>query len=160
MLSCKDREKFRSTNDREQQVYHLAEIETLRDSARMAGAKINKKPWASMTTDVWHVDYVLLPDTVVRYNVWEGYWLDLEDDYTYTFGQYRDTLEFGYYRYDLDDGILRLYPLLGDRGITEWEVLTNGEMTILVSTGRYGFQGYQIKHYRKRGLPQRPTTSE
>ncbi len=160
MLSCKDSDKFQSKNADDRVVYHRDDIEALRDSARTAGAKINTKPWASMTTDVWHVDYVLLPDTVLRYNLWEGYWLNLEDDYTYTFGQYSDTLEFGYYRYDLDDGILRMYPLLGDRGITEWKVLTNGEMTVLVNTGKYGLQGYQIKLYRKRGLPQRPTTSD
>jgi|GEM_PF-7065716 len=160
MLSCKDSEKFGGSNGSDRTVYRLADVDALRDSARAEGAKINQKPWSSMTVDVWHVDYVLLPDTTLRYNLWEGFWLNLEDDYTYTFGQYSDTLEFGYYRYDVDDGILRLHPLLGDRGITEWRVLTNGEMTILVSTGRYGLQGYQIKHIRKRGLPQRPTTTE
>lgn len=112
-----------------------------------------RKAWAIVTADIWHYKFALTVNETPKENIFEGYWIDFEDDFTFVKGKYNDTLSIGEYNFDFDSKILEIIPTAGDEGRSEYRIQTNGEIIILIGTAKYGNNSTQIKLKRERKIP-------
>jgi len=112
-----------------------------------------RKAWAILTADIWQYEFALTIGESPKENIYEGYWIDFEDDFTFVKGKYTDTLSVGEYNFDFDSKILEILPTAGKEGPTEYRIQTNGEIIIFIGTAKYGNNGTQIKLKRVRSIP-------
>ena len=112
-----------------------------------------RKAWAILTVDMWHYNFALKVSDTPKENIYEGYWIDFEDDFTYTKGHYGDLVASGIYDFNFDTKILEILPTSGEDEPSQWEVMTNGEVIILIGTAKYGNNATQIKLVREREKP-------
>lgn len=113
-----------------------------------------RRAWSILTVDLWHYKFALSVTETPDKNIYEGYWIDFEDDFSYTKGYYEDVVARGYYDYDNDTKILEIIPEEGDDEPSQWNVKTNGEVIILIGTSKFGNNATQIKLVREREKPQ------
>lgn len=111
--------------------------------------------WAFLTADLWHFEFALTVTEVPENNIYEGHWIDFNDDGTYTKGIYDEVTVEGVFTYNNDNKTLRIYPTKGNETVKEWEILTNGDVIIFVGTNTFGNNSEQIKLARARQLPVR-----
>lgn len=112
-----------------------------------------RNAWSILTVDLWHYNFALSVTDTPDENIYEGYWIDFEDDFSYTKGYYNDVVATGYYDYDNDSKILEIIPEEGDDEPSQWTIKTNGEVIILIGTSKYGNNATQIKLVRERERP-------
>lgn len=113
----------------------------------------NRKAYAIITADLWHFNFALSVTDTPEDNIYEGYWLDFEDDFSYVKGYYDKVIAKGEYDYDNDSKILEMIPTEGDDEPNQWKIKTNGEVIILVGTSKYGNNATQIKLVREKNPP-------
>ena len=112
-----------------------------------------RRAWSILTVDLWHYDFALSVTETPDKNIYEGYWIDFEDDFSYVKGYYDKIVAKGYYDYDNDSKILEIIPEEGDDEPSQWTVKTNGEVIILIGTSKFGNNATQIKLVRERERP-------
>lgn len=112
-----------------------------------------KRAWSILTVDLWHYNFALSVNETPNENIYEGYWIDFEDDFSYKKGYYDEVVANGYYYYDNDTKILEIIPEEGDDEPSQWSVKTNGEVIILIGTSKFGNNATQIKLVRERNPP-------
>lgn len=115
--------------------------------------KPTPQKWAMITSDLWHYSFALTVTEVPDHNIYEGYWIDFHDDGTYDKGLYDEKVGEGVFTYNNDKKLITIYPTKGDDSVKEWEVMTNGEVLILVGTNTYGNNSEQIKLERSTTKP-------
>lgn len=113
----------------------------------------NKRAWSILTADLWHYNFALSVTETPDRNIFEGYWLDFEDDFTYRKGYYDEVVANGEYDFDLDSKVLEMIPTDGDDEPSQWTIKTNGDVIILIGTSKYGNNATQIKLVRERNPP-------
>lgn len=111
--------------------------------------------WAFLTSELWHYEFALTVTEVPDKNIYEGYWIDFNDDGTYTKGIYEEQTVEGVFTFNNDNKTLRIYPTKGEDKIKEWEILTNGDVIIFVGTNTFGNNSEQIKLARAKDKPKR-----
>ncbi len=130
------------------------EIAKILPRAQAKGKEKNDKSWAILTADMWEYDFAITPEGSPKKNIFEGEWIDFKDDYSYLKGTYQDTTEAGYYVFDFDhDKQLEIIPLIGGESASSWRLLTNGEVTIMIGTDKFGKRGWQVKIVRTHRKP-------
>ena len=112
-----------------------------------------KRAWSILTVDLWHYNFALSVTETPDKNIYEGYWIDFEDDFSYTKGYYDEVVAKGYYDFDLDSKILEIIPEEGDDEPSQWTIKTNGEVIIMIGTSKFGNNATQIKLVRERERP-------
>ena len=135
-------------------VIHAADITKILSRAQAKGKEKNDKAWAMVTADMWEYDFAITPEGSPKKNIFEGHWIDFKDDFSYVKGIYQDTTEAGYYIFDFDNNKqLEIIPLAGGDTASGWRLMTNGEVIIMIGTGKYGNKGWQIKLVRTHAKP-------
>lgn len=140
------------------------EIETQTERPRIRQAQTNATPvpkpnpetrraWSILTVDLWHYNFALSVNETPDRNIYEGYWIDFEDDFSYRKGYYDQVVATGYYDYNNDTKILEIIPEEGDDEPSQWKIKTNGEVIIMIGTSKFGNNATQIKLVRERELP-------
>lgn len=127
------------------------------DKKKVSPAVLNRDPnrraWSILTADLWHYNFALSVTETPKENIYEGYWLDFEDDFSYVKGYYDKVVAKGEYDYNNDTKILEMIPTEGDDEPSQWSIKTNGEVIILIGTSKYGNNATQIKLTRERERP-------
>ena len=113
------------------------------------------RAWSILTVDMWHYKFAMSVTETPDENIYEGYWIDFEDDFSYKKGYYDKVVAEGYYAYDNDTKILEIIPEQGDDEPSQWTVKTNGEVIILIGTSKFGNNATQIKLERDREYPKK-----
>jgi hypothetical protein len=113
------------------------------------------RAWSILTVDMWHYKFAMSVTETPDDNIYEGYWIDFEDDFSYKKGFYDSVIAQGYYAYDNDTKVLEIIPEEGDDEPSQWNVKTNGEVIILIGTSKFGNNATQIKLERDREFPKK-----
>lgn len=80
-------------------------------------------------------------------------WIDLVPDGTYKWGKHKNELYTGTWSYNHDSQILQLRPASGNEKTSEWKVMHNDNMVVLLGTKTYGNNNTQIQLIRSTTLP-------
>lgn len=111
------------------------------------------RAWSILTADLWHYNFALSVTDTPTDNIYEGYWLNFEDDFSYEKGYYDQVIAKGEYDYNNDTKILEMIPTEGDDEPSQWSIKTNGEVIIMIGTSKYGNNATQIKIVREKERP-------
>jgi hypothetical protein len=110
-------------------------------------------------------DYAFLTDKLFHYkaanivgkdpndNPYAGHWIDMDPDGTYKAGILKDQTHTGRWDYNHEAKVLLLRPDDKKFKISEWNVMHNNDMVVLVGTQTYGNNATQIQLVRKTELP-------
>ena len=80
-------------------------------------------------------------------------WIELVPHGTFKWGDHKAELYSGTWSYNNDAKLLRLVPGSGDAKASEWNVMHNDNMVILLGTKTYGNNNTQIQLIRSTTLP-------
>lgn len=81
-------------------------------------------------------------------------WIDLMPDGTFKWGEHKAELYAGTWTYNNDSELLNLVPNPGsDAKPTEWKVMHNDNMVVLLGTRKHGNNNIQIQLIRSTSLP-------
>jgi len=83
-----------------------------------------------------------------------GQWIDLDSDGTFKAGKLKNQTHTGKWTYNHDAGILLLQPDAKNFKTTQWKVLANDDMIVLVGTKSYGDNATQIQLIRSDKFPE------
>ena len=88
-------------------------------------------------------------------NVYEGQWIDLAPDGTFKAGKLKDQTHTGRWDFNPQAKVLLLRPdnPSAEYKISEWNVMHNNDMVVLVGTQTYGNNSTQIQLVRSEQLP-------
>jgi len=110
-------------------------------------------------------DYAFLTDKLFHYkaanivgkdpkeNPYAGQWIDLDPDGTYKAGTLKEQTHTGHWDYNHEAKVLLLRPDDKNFKISEWNVMHNNDMMVLVGTQTYGNNATQIQLVRSAELP-------
>jgi hypothetical protein len=88
-------------------------------------------------------------------NVYEGQWIDLSPDGSFKAGKLKEQTHTGKWDYNPQAKVLLLRPdnPTAEYKISEWNVMHNNDMVVLVGTQTYGNNSTQIQLVRSEQLP-------
>ena len=88
-----------------------------------------------------------------RENPYQGHWLDFFPDGTYKWGEHKNVLHSGRWSYNDDSELLKIQPTSGNGQASEWKVMHNEQMVVLLGTRTHGNNNTQIQLIRSTTLP-------
>lgn len=158
LVSCQsdpaEKQPGTDTTETEQQRPRIRQPKTNAQPVTKPDPKV-KNAWSILTVDIWHYNFALSVNETPDSNIYEGYWIDFEDDFSYRKGYYDEVVAQGYYDFDIDSKILEIIPEEGDDEPSQWTIKTNGEVIIMIGTSKFGNNATQIKLVRERYPPKR-----
>lgn len=106
-----------------------------------------------LTKDIFHVDVSIVSGKDPKEQPYKGVWLDLLPDGSFHYGKFDKTLYSGTWAYNHDMKILAITPNDPNEKRSEWSILANEQMVVLVGTRTYGNNGTQLKLVRSTTFP-------
>lgn len=88
-----------------------------------------------------------------REQPYKDQWIDLMPDGTFKWGEHQAELYSGTWTYNHGTELLKLMPGSGDAKASEWKVMHNENMVVLLGTKTYGNNNTQIQLIRSTTLP-------
>ncbi|MEO6190797.1 MAG: hypothetical protein ABIO44_11005 [Saprospiraceae bacterium] len=120
------------------------------DFIKLAGAQ---KPYPMITDSIWCFYFALsLSEKTPTENIYQGHWLDIKEDGSYSKGIYDKTTDEGKYVYDYTSKTLEFRSLLKDTS-SQWAVKVDPDAMLLIGTERFNNKHWQIKLLRKSSPP-------
>jgi hypothetical protein len=86
-------------------------------------------------------------------NPYASNWIDFLPDGTYKWGKHKEVLHSGVWSYNNDKEILQMKGTSGEPFRTEWKVMHNDQMVILLGTDTFGNNSVQIQLIRSTTMP-------
>jgi hypothetical protein len=86
-------------------------------------------------------------------NPYKGHWLDFFPDGQYKWGELKNVVHSGRWSYKDENKTLQLQPSSGEGQPSEWRVMHNEQMVVLIGTSTYGNNNTQIQLIRSTMLP-------
>lgn len=104
------------------------------------------KPMSMLTANYWNPEFVFNAGHMSAEDLYKGYWIKYEDDFTYEYGTYGKLLGSGRYHFTLDSNELIMLDDDVDQEPKTWTANNNGEMMSYVGTHGFGVNnGMQMK---------------
>lgn len=117
--------------------------------------KTEPEALSMLTFGYWNPEFVYNSGQISPTDQYAGYWIKFEDDFTYSYGQYKKNFGKGKYHFRLDDKSLYMLDDNIEHEPKVWTVNHNGEVIALVGTHEYGVNnGMQMKMV---ALTEKPT---
>jgi hypothetical protein len=107
-----------------------------------------------LTHQMFHIRAAIVTGRDPNDNPYKGHWIDLLPNGTYHYGKQQTELYTGTWSYNHDAGILALNPNVDSEKRSEWKVMHNEQMVILVGTQTYGNNGTQMQLIRHADKPE------
>jgi hypothetical protein len=107
-----------------------------------------------LTHELFHVGGAMVGSAKGKgNNPYEGHWLDFFPDGQYKWGEHKNVLHSGRWSYNDERKILNLQPTSGQGQPSEWKVMHNDQMVVLLGTRTHGNNNTQIQLIRSTTLP-------
>ncbi|MFT4536798.1 MAG: hypothetical protein ACI9P5_004175 [Saprospiraceae bacterium] len=104
------------------------------------------KPMSMLTYGYWNPEFVFDGHEMSAPGRYEGYWIKYEDDFTYSYGAYKNVMGSGRYHFRLDDSQLMMLDNNVDQEPKVWTANNNGEMMSYIGVHEWGVNnGMQMK---------------
>lgn len=108
--------------------------------------KNNPEAYSMITHGVWEPEFVFNAGKMSKEGEFQGYWIDFEEDFSYTYGIYDKTLGEGKYHFRLDDLMMLMLDDNQEFEPKVWTANNNGDVMVLVGRHDFGINnGMQIK---------------
>lgn len=117
-----------------------------------ASASDGGHDYTFLTNKLFHYNDAVIgkPGTV---NPYAGHWIDLKPDGTYTNGKLQEETGSGRWDYNHAQTLLQLRPNNSNETPSEWKVMHNDDMVVLVGTSTFGNNASQIQWVRRDERP-------
>lgn len=109
--------------------------------------------WTFLTNQLFHYTAGFTVGEKDDGKLFVGHWIDLDSDGTFEKGIYKKTTYTGQWTYDHNVQELTLYPDPDEEKNTQWKVMSNDDMVVLVGTAKYGDNATQIRLVRHKEKP-------
>ena len=106
-----------------------------------------------LTDKLFHYKTAAIVGKDNKQNPYENQWIDFDPNGTYKSGTLKEQTHTGKWDFNVDQKILLLRPDVNTFKITEWKVMHNNDIVILVGTQTYGNNATQIQLVRNAELP-------
>ena len=106
-----------------------------------------------LTDKLFHYKAAAIVGKDNKENPYANQWIDMDPDGTFKAGTLKEQTHTGKWDYNVDQKILLLRPDVSTYKISEWKVMHNNDIIILVGTQTYGNNATQIQLVRNAELP-------
>lgn len=106
-----------------------------------------------LTDKLFHYKAAAIVGKDNKENPYANQWIDMDPDGTYKAGRLKEQTHTGKWDYNVNEKILLLRPDVNTFKISEWKVMHNNDMVVLVGTQTYGNNATQIQLVRSAELP-------
>lgn len=108
--------------------------------------------WSFLTHLRFHNRNTVMSGQNYSQNPNAGHWIDFRDDGTYEYGVLDKRTLTGKWEYDHPAGLLDLIPDDASKP-SQWRVMHNDDILVLVGTAKYGDNATQAQWMRHEGFP-------
>ena len=148
LAACKEN----ASTEKEETVAENA-ANTASDQAVQPNAPSGGHGETFLTDKLFHYKAAAIVGKDNKENPYANQWIDLEPDGTYKAGTLKEQTHTGRWDYNVKEKILLLRPDVSTYKISEWKVMHNNDMVVLVGTQTYGNNATQIQLVRSAELP-------
>ncbi len=114
-----------------------------------------KKSWQSLTSGYWEYEFIFNGGEMSKPGEMSGNWVNFDDNLTYQYGYYENTIGKGRYHYDLDEETLLMVDTKSGIKPNEYEVKMTSDVIVLIGKDTYKDNNYQTKIKKVGNQPQK-----